>query len=92
MHIVQENLICNTSSDIKLQCFILNGNIDQWKNIWIHTRNGFSIRPLHGTINSNLSTIVISYCDYMDDGEYTCQWSSESGNHSDTIYIEVYGL
>lgn len=60
-------------------------------NIWIHSRNGQQIKQVDGKINGNESTITLKFCDFKEEGSYTCIWQKENTRLSGNSSVHVVG-
>ncbi|CAC5412856.1 unnamed protein product [Mytilus coruscus] len=85
--------VCNTSESVELSCVYKDIHLQTgWTVSWIHKLKSIFIRSPSATINGNVSTMIINFCDYKDTGTYSCKWTSGEKMYKSTAKLTVHGL
>ena len=80
---IQINCTLNTKQHRNCRNWIFS-----WKDYW----NGVFIRILEYTITDNIAVLDLPFCDYTDNGEYTCTLHVEGGDFAATSFVHVQCL
>jgi hypothetical protein len=62
----------STYQNIQINCTLNLKQYGNWTFSWKHYWNGVVIRTLKYTITDNIAVLDLPFCDYADNGEYTC--------------------
>jgi hypothetical protein len=57
-----------------------------------NTWNGVVIRTLKYTTADNIAVLDLPFCDYADNGEYTCTLQVNDGGFAATSFVHVQGI
>ncbi|CAC5391193.1 TTN [Mytilus coruscus] len=82
---------CNASTRVTLVCQFAVEDTKSWQTYWTHNRNGNFIKTLPGIINGNKSTLQITFCDYREEGDYTCKWKTQFNEYSASSFVRANG-
>ena len=94
LHIVffPKTVACCTYETIQINCTLNPKQHRNWTFNWKHYWNGVFIRTLEYTITDNIAVLDLPFCDYTDNGEYTCTLHVEGGDFAATSFVHVQGL
>lgn len=82
---------CNASTQVTLSCELQADESNQWQNHWTQTRNKQFIKDISGNVNGSTSSIDINYCNYIEEGDYKCTWTSNLKTYSATSVVKTNG-
>ena len=82
----------STYETIQINCTLNPKQHRNWTFSWKHYWNGVFIRTLEYTITDNIAVLDLSFCDYTDNGEYTCTLHVEGGDFAATSFVHVQGI
>ena len=63
-----------------------------WTFSWKYYWNGVVIRTLKYTITDKIAVLDLPFCDYADNGEYTCTLHVNGGEFAATSFVHVQGV
>lgn len=84
--------VCSTSDGVKLFCYISSKEYLHWNVIWEHYFNGVHIRTLQAKTDQQNSSLDITFCDFKDEGQYMCVWTSQNRRIVGTTSLTVNGI
>jgi hypothetical protein len=82
----------STYETIQINCTLNAKRYANWTFSWKHYWNGVFVRTLEYTIRDNIAVLDLPFCDYADNGEYTCTLHVESGDFAATSFVRVQGV
>jgi hypothetical protein len=62
----------STYETIQINCTLNPKRYANWTFSWKHYWNGVFVRTLEYTITDSIAVLDLPFCDYADNGEYTC--------------------
>jgi hypothetical protein len=82
----------STYETIQINCTLNPKRYANWTFSWKHYWNGVFVSTLEYTITDNIAVLDLPFCDYADNGEYTCTLHVESGDFAATSFVRVQGV
>lgn len=84
-------VVCSATDSVELKCNISKDETMKWKIDWEHYFNGVYIQTIHGITDRYNAILEITFCDFRDNGQYICVWSSDTKKLSGSSLLTVYG-
>jgi hypothetical protein len=81
-----------TYETIQINCTLNPKRYANWTFSWKHYWNGVFIRTLEYTITDNITVLDLPFCDYADNGEYTCTLHVDGDDFAATSFVHVQGV
>ena len=82
----------STYETIQINCTLNPKRYANWTFSWKHYWNGVFIRTLEYTITDNIAVLDLPFCDYADNGEYTCTLHVDGDDFAATSFVHVQGV
>jgi hypothetical protein len=82
----------STYQNIQINCTLNPKQYGNWRFSWKHHWNGVVIRTLKYSITDIIAVLDLRFCDYADNGEYTCTLHVNGGECAATSFVHVQGV
>ncbi|VDI59761.1 Hypothetical predicted protein [Mytilus galloprovincialis] len=89
--IMPVKVYCNASTKVTLTCKLHVVESGGWQNIWTHSRNDKYIKTVSGKVILHTSSVEIKFCDYREEGDYTCTWKNSLNEYSTSSMVKSNG-